>query len=239
MALTRLVGLLLALLAGTACTTHELSPVETNPAGFAAWTGALPAYRYNAGDRIAVHYLLTPEMDEEVNIAPDGTVGLKAAGQVEIQGLTATEIEGKLAVAARKILRNPIVTVSLVEAKSAKVYVGGAVVRPGPYLMGGQLGVLEAVLLAGGFNSEGRVDEVIIIRRNPENRPMLRTVDVQNFLETADPTADVPVVAGDIIFVPRSKIAEVNLWIERFIDGVLPFERSFQYTINLQQTPNL
>lgn len=239
MAVMRRLALLLALFAAAACTTQELRPVESSPEGFAPWTGTLPAYRFSAGDRIAVHFLLTPEMDEEVNIAPDGAVGLKSTGQLELEGLTAVEVERKIAIAARKILLDPKVTVALVEAKSAKIYVGGSVVRPGPYLMGGQLGVLESVLLAGGFNSESRVDEVILIRRNAENRPMLRTIDVQNFLETANPAGDVPVAAGDIIFVPRSQIAEVNLWIERFIDGVLPFERSFQYTINLQQTPNL
>ena len=46
---------------------------------------------------------------------------------------------------------------------------------------------------------------------------------------------DVPIYPGDILFVPRTTIAEINLWIELFIERVLPFERSFQYSLNRNQ----
>ena len=46
----------------------------------------------------------------------------------------------------------------------------------------------------------------------------------------------VPLMTGDIIYVPRSSIAEVNLWIDQFINKVVPFQRSFSYTLGSYTT---
>jgi protein involved in polysaccharide export with SLBB domain len=88
------------------------------------------------------------------------------------------------------------------------------------------------VELAGGFAPDARMDEVVLIRRNPANRPMLRTVNLRGFLEGGDNTGDVPLVPGDIVYEPRNKISEVDLWIDQFINRFVPFSKSFNYTIN-------
>jgi protein involved in polysaccharide export with SLBB domain len=223
---------LFALLLLAGCTTANLSPVETDPAGFAPWSEVTPAYRVTAGDKLRVQYLLTPEMNETALVAPDGSIGLRAAGRVPVEGQTMDELEPRIASAARRVLTNPIVTIALDEAAGSVVFVGGAVARAGSYPLAGRRGVLEQVLLAGGFEREARVNQVILIRRNPQNRPMLRTLDLQRQLNTASLPADVPLMPGDIVFVPRSRIAEVNLWVEQFITRLVPFNPSFNYTVN-------
>jgi polysaccharide biosynthesis/export protein PslD len=155
----RLPAALLLLVLG-ACTTQSLDPVPSNPEGFAAWSDASPAYRFAAGDKLRVQFLLTPEMNESVLVAPDGQVGLRAAGQVRAAGLSAPELERGVAQAALRILREPIVTVSLEEAAGSAVLVGGAVNRPGAVPMAGPRGVMEAVLLAGGLATDARMSEI-------------------------------------------------------------------------------
>ncbi|PZW40427.1 protein involved in polysaccharide export with SLBB domain [Humitalea rosea] len=221
---------ILLLLAG--CTTANLRPVETDPAGFAPWAEVSPAYRVSAGDKLRVQFLLTPEMGETSLVAPDGAIGLRAAGRVMAGGKTTDELEAAIALASRRTLTEPIVTVSLEEAGGSMVFVGGAVKRGGAYPLSGRRGVIEQVLLAGGFEPEARVSQVILIRRNPQNQPMLRTLDLQQQLNTGGLPSDVPLFPGDIIFVPRSRIAEVNLWVDQFITRAVPFNPSFSYTIN-------
>jgi hypothetical protein len=34
----------------------------------------------------------------------------------------------------------------------------------------------------------------------------------------------------DIIFVPRTKIAEVDMWIDNYINKTVPFSRGFNYS---------
>ena len=40
------------------------------------------------------------------------------------------------------------------------------------------------------------------------------------------------VLPGDLVFVPRSKIAEVDLFVQQYIEGVLPFSRGVSYNLN-------
>ena len=233
--MVRWFGVLL-LLAGCAgrsdylSTTGSLNPVESNPQGFAAWSDAPPRYRFGPGDKIKVQFLLTPEMGEETAVAPDGTIGLRAAGHLPAAGQTAEELEGAIATASRAVLTHPIVTVSLDDPAASAVYVGGQVRRPGAYPIAGRRGALESILLAGGFENEARVDEVVLIRRSPTDRPMLRTLNLKDFLQTG--AGEVPLFPGDIVFVPRNRISEVDLWVDQFLNKLIPFSKSFSYTIN-------
>ena len=226
---------LCALLAGCT-TTQSTRPVERNPQGFAAWTDQPPAYLLGPGDRVKVQFLLTPELGEETTVEPDGTIALRSAGHVKAEGLTAAQLEQSIAAASKRLLLSPIVTVSVSDPAAALIYVGGSVRRPGAYPVTGRRGIVEAIALANGLEPEAREDEVVLIRRNPDNRPMLRTVDVQAFVSTAVAPGDVPLYAGDIVFVPRNRISEVDLWVDQFINKLIPFSRSFGYSIN-RNTP--
>ncbi len=225
---------LFALLIGMgACgTTQSISPQADRPTGFASWTDSPPVYRFEPGDKLKVEFLLTPEMGEDAIVAPDGTIGLRAAGHVRAAGLTAKELEAAITQNARRLLTDPIVTVSLNDPAAALVFVGGSVSKPGAYPVPGRRGALESILLAGGFGTEARMDEVVLIRRNPEDRPMLRTLNLQKFVSTAGDSGDVPLYPGDIVFVPRNRISEIDLWIDQYINRFLPFSRSFGYAIN-------
>lgn len=220
-------------------TTQSIRVEERMPEGFAAWTDAPAPYRFGPGDRVKIQFLLTPEVNETALVAPDGTVSLRVAGRVEVAGRTTAELERAVADAARRTLTNPIVTAGLDEAGSSVAYVGGSVRRAGAYPLTGRRGVAEVVALAGGLEEAARMDQVVLIRRSPDNRPMLRTVNLQAFISGNDPGGDVPLVAGDIVYVPRSRIAEVGLWVDQAINRIIPFSRSFSYAINKNTPGNL
>ncbi len=222
---------ILAILLVAACTRQTVDPKPQNAQNFAAWTDEAPAYRFAPGDKMQVSYQLTPEMDEPVLVGPDGTISLKTAHHVKAEGLTVPELETAIQIAAAAVLIKPTVTVALTDSASASYYVGGAVMKPGAFPAKGRIGLLEAVTMAGGFDREARYDQVILVRRSKDNRPMLRTVDVQAFLgKGAGSGGDVPMMAGDMVFVPRSEIGDADLWVEEFITKFVPFDRSFSYS---------
>lgn len=214
------------------CNSAAISPTPHRAIEFQPWSETLPDYRFAPGDRVRVQFLRTPEMNDVSLVAPDGNIGLRAAGRLPAAGRTAAELERVVTEGARRVLIDPVVTVSLEEAGGAQVVVGGAVRLPGAYPLVGRRGTLEMVLVAGGFDPEARMDEVVLIRRGPGDRPMLRTVDARGFIEGRETTGDVPLLPGDIVFVPRSRVAEANLWVEQYVTRMLPFNRSFNYTIN-------
>jgi protein involved in polysaccharide export with SLBB domain len=217
-------------------TTQSVQPVERSPQGFASWSDAIPPYEYGSGDKIKVQFLLTPEMSEDTVVAPDGTISLRASGLVHAAGLTTVQLEDAIAAAAAKNLVKPVVTVALAENLGMPIFVGGAVNKPGLYQLAGRHGSFEAVQLAGGFGTEARMTEVVLVRRDAENRPMLRTVNLRGFVDGSADHPDVPLAPGDIVFVPRNRISEVDLWIDQFINRFVPFSKSFAYTVNRNGT---
>ncbi|MES2862033.1 MAG: polysaccharide biosynthesis/export family protein [Pseudomonadota bacterium] len=228
-------AILASALALSACgTTQSITPVEREPQGFAPWSDAAPAYRLGVGDRLKIDYLLTPEMSQEAVVEPDGFVSLRAAGRLPAQTLTPSQLETAVAQASAARLRQPIVSLSVVEARAARIVVGGAVHRPGVYPLSARASVLEAVMLAGGFSPESRMDQVVVIRQRPGQPAMLRTLDLRRFAATGDPAATITLASEDMIFVPRSRIAEVNLWVDQYVNRLLPFSRSVSYTNTLE-----
>lgn len=229
-----LAGMIAVALLLAGCTGHEIAIKEevNQPEMFSTWVDTKPVYRIGPGDVMQVRYLMTPEMDEEVTVAPDGMIGLRTTGQIEVGGLTPKELEQKLTAAARRYLSDPVLTVQVSKYSSSRVYVGGSVVSPGPYSIFGPLSPLEAVINAGGFRDEARPNEIVLIRRDAKGKPMLRTINVQNFIQNLDPADDVKLVAGDIVFVPRSIAGEIGLWMEQYIDNIFPWDPDFQYVMN-------
>jgi polysaccharide biosynthesis/export protein PslD len=210
-------------------TTQSLRLRENSAAAFAPWTDVAPVYRLGAGDRVRADFPLVPELSEEATVAPDGDLTLRAAGRLPAQGLTLPELEQAVERAAERRLRRPMVTLSLIQAPSARIVVGGAVARPGVYPLPASPTVLETVMLAGGFSPESRMDQVAVLRPGP-NGTMLRTVDLRRFAARGDPAENIALSSGDIVFVPRSRIAELNLWVDQNINRLLPFSRSVSLT---------
>ena len=222
-----------------ACTTQSIAPQPTGLEGFASWTDTTPAYQFAPGDKVRVRYLMTPEMDEDAVVAPDGVLALRAAGRVHAAGLTPEQLDGVVATASRRILSHPVVTTSDEDPQTASVYVGGSVKKGGVYPITGRRGTLEAVLMAGGFDNEARMDEVVLIRRNPQNRPMLRTVNLQSYVDHGTVVGDVPLYPGDVVFVPRNRISEFGLWVDSVLNKAIPFNKAFSYTINRNSPASL
>jgi protein involved in polysaccharide export with SLBB domain len=217
-------------------TGQELRFTEINADRFKPWTNAMPVYRLGPGDKVKIKYFITREMDEELTVSPDGTMAPRAVGQMRVEGMTLAGAQEAVSRASRKELAPQKVVISLEEAAAARVYVGGMVANQGAFkLPDTGTGVLQGILLAGGFTEEARAGQVALIRRGPNNEPMLRLINVRDLIQTGFPD-DVPLMSGDIIYVPRSSIAEVNLWIDQFINKVVPFQRTFSYTIGSYST---
>ena len=242
--LSRLLPLLALLYA---CTTGQALRPESgdNPAAdpairarFEAWSDATPIYHIGEGDKLRIQFPLTPEMDDDdVVVRPDGMITLRTGDEVKVADLAPAEACAAVARSTGVHLRDPKVVVSVQDPISARIYVGGEVRTPGVQHMTGPATVIGALQLASGAIETARLDEVILIRRAPDGRAMLRLVDVRGLLEGKD-VADPRVFAGDILYVPRSRIAELDLWIDQFINRVVPFQRSFSYSVGSSTTPS-
>lgn len=229
-------GLALALgfgLALAACGTVGPPDEAKHPPGqFAPWQEAVEEYRLRPGDEIDVKLQYNPELSDRVVIAPDGRINMALAGMVVAEGRTPTQLAQELERRFSVELRRPEVTVIPRSFASQRVFVGGEVGAPGVVNLAGRIGVAEAVMTAGGFRTTAAFDNVVVVRRSPEGKPMLRNVNVAQLMNDGDTKQDVPVKAGDMIFVPRKGIANVNLWVDQYIKQVLPWTMSAGFSAN-------
>jgi protein involved in polysaccharide export with SLBB domain len=225
------VGLALAL---AGCTANTLLPPEQPNAVFAPWTAEPAIYQVGIADDLEIKFGFNAEFNDRVIVGPDGRFTMTLIGSVQAAGRTVDDITAELEQRFSRDLRRPRVQVLIRGYGSQRIFVGGEVSNPGSYAMPRPVGILEGILMANGFRDTARTSEVVLIRRRSDNKPMLRTVDLTNFV--AGTEDDIPLTGADIIFVPKSTIAEVDLFVEQFITRVVPFERNFNYTLGSQAT---
>ena len=232
-------GLSLAVLAlavsvsGCASSGRDSTPPETwGQPQFAAWQETDAQYRFYPGDQIEVTVHSAPELSRTVLIGPDGRVALPLVANVMVAGQTDYEIANTVADAyARNVLVDPIVEVRRGELGPQNIIVGGEVNSPGLVEVSGPVGTLEAVMMAGGFRDTAARGDVVVLRRIPGGDLMMRTVNLRDALRGRDGADAVQIRRHDIIFVPRSTIAEVNVFVEQYVTGIIPLDQAMSYAI--------
>ncbi len=198
--------------------------------GYADWSEAEPAYRFYPGDEIEVSVPSATELNKSAVIQPDGRVALPLVGPVMAADRTIEELETSLTQAYGRQLLRPQVQVSVKSTAPLKVFVGGEVGNPGVYDMTGDGDALRAVIQAGGFKSSSKRSQVIIIRRGPDGRAMMRTANLLQGLTDPRGVDLVPLRRFDIVYVPRSGASEAGLFMQQYLRDLLPI--SFSYAIN-------
>ncbi|HWF76115.1 MAG TPA: polysaccharide biosynthesis/export family protein [Caulobacteraceae bacterium] len=190
---------------------------------YASWSDDDPSYRLYPGDELDVVVPSAPELNKTVTVQPDGRVMVPLLEPQMAAGKTAAELEQSLSAAYSSQLLRPGVQV-VVKAQPLKVFVGGEVGKPGVYDMPGDIDALRAIVQAGGFASGAKRSQVVIIRRGHDGRPMLRTV---NFDHPDHSGTDlVPLRRFDVIYVPRTGLAEVGEFMTQ-LRNALPLQFSY------------
>jgi len=223
----------LAILFTAGCAGRARTPESEGfePSRFQDWNSDAPAYRLYPGDTVAVTVHTADELSGPRDVGPDGRVSLPLAGAVMVAGLTAPEAARTMAERYASVLRDPIVEVRPQSFGSQRILVGGEVTDPGLYDMpSARIGVLEAIMLAGGPTARARRRRIVVLRRAEDGGVMAREVDLAAALDGG--RADlIPLQRHDIVFAPRSGIAEVNDFVEQYVRNILPIDAAFSYAL--------
>lgn len=204
--------------------------VAASTATFATWTSEDYRYRIGPGDELALRFVVNPDLNTTVVVGPDGRGVFPLISAQDVAGLTAEEANLLLSRAYASVLRTPQVETLVAGYGASQIYVGGEVRDPGVKTIKGRLTVAQAVMSAGGFQETAKTGRVVVIRQRPgDPRLLMRTIDVRDNLNGRGGDA-FAVLPGDLVFVPRSAISEVNRFVNQYVTGVLPF--NFSYTIN-------
>jgi protein involved in polysaccharide export with SLBB domain len=181
----------------------------------------LDAYYIQSGDILDLKFFYNPELNETVMVRPDGRISLQLVSEVVAAGVTPEQLRKTLMERYSKEINRPDIAVIVRSFSMQRVYVDGEVVRPGMLPLTGPVTVHQAIAAAGGFRETARLSDVIIIRQ-VQGKAVPLKVDMEQVLKNEDPAQDVLLAPSDIVYVPRSAIAEVNKFVDLYIRRNLP-----------------
>jgi len=220
------IGFLICLyLAGCAPVVKNPTPI-TSPGIQTTYPHTDQEYKLQVGDQLDIKFFYNHELNEQVIVRPDGRISLQLAHEVMVAGLTPSELTQLLTQKYAPELRKPEITVIVRSLGAYKIYVDGEVTKPGMFPLIGFTTVLQAISQAGGMKDTARTSEVVIIRRGEFNKPLAFQVDLRKVIDSTDISQDIVLRPFDIVYVPKSPIANVNKWVDLYVRKNLPISIS-------------
>ena len=200
-------------------------------------------YLLGPGDILLFKIFDSPELDSEIKIINDGTIEIPFVGSVYISGKTMSEARILLKDKLSEVLIQPELQLQLISQRQAKISVIGEVSRPGIYslsmnyiekkskndtsltntddgLTNNYPTVINALQEAGGINSYGNLENIVLIRKykNEDISYKKANLNFIKLLQEGDQSQNPYIFDGDIIKVNRvdsiskrySNIAKAN-----------------------------
>jgi polysaccharide export outer membrane protein len=182
--------------AQSAVQTASATPIRQAPS-------ATSDYVLGPGDKLRLTVYGETDLSGEFTIDGSGYARLPLIGQTRAAGYTARQLEQVIAGnLARGYMKSPRVSVDI--STYRPFYVIGAVNRPGQYPFVEHMNAMNAIALAGGFNTSA-VESVIFVRREGSTKEEELPVDQTTLI-----------YPGDVVKVHTTFFADVTNWLSPF-----------------------
>lgn len=194
------------------------STQQTSVIGPANPEQAAREYKIGPQDLLDVSVFGVEQLSRTVRVNSRGLVSLPLIGTVEAQGLTAEQLEQRIATRLSKdLLQNPSVTIFIKEYASQRVTLDGALEKPGIYALSTETSLLQAVAMAGGLSRLADSSDIRVFRRLNDGKMVMGNFDLDKIRtgEARDPVLE----GNDVVVVGRSS-ARVFLSDSVFRDAV-------------------
>jgi polysaccharide export outer membrane protein len=212
-----MIGWLGALALLSACTDVPNLPPGPNAA-------LVPqTYLVQPGDTLDVRFVKNPELNEQPTVAPDGRISMIYAPNLEVADKSTEAVRQELTDAYGKQLKEPGVSVAIKGAVTWKVYVAGEVKTPGEIDGTGPVPSLtQAIAHAGGMLDTGNPEKIVLVRRTDDNQKKAYLMNYDAAARGEKPSDDVQLANYDVLFVPKTGVADVYTAYNQYFKQFLP-----------------
>ena len=202
------------------------------------------------GDYLDFRFVYNPELNIGVRVRSDGKICLPLLGDVQAAGLSPATLRDRLKTAYAQHIRNPdvallvgettakkvfaaeeYITVALAKHADQLIFVGGEVNMPKVVRFEGQISTLQAIMQAGGVKDTGDLSQVVVVRAGRFETGVWIKTDLSQPLQGRSIRNDVVLHNGDVVVVPMSGIAKVDLFVKQYIRDLLPIQSNFSVTV--------
>jgi len=236
-------------------------------------------YHIDVGDELEVSFLNHKELDGLFIVRPDGKISLPLIGEIVAEGKPPLILEKELTARYSVNLNTPRLVVIIRKYTSnyyyingkrhiqpfrdldgavvimrkttpMQIFVGGEVISPTFFDYTGPITAIQAIIKAGGVKKSGETERVVILRREPNQKPKLIIRDL-----TTDWVSSNEAVGGggmlktflgdfqlhpyDVVIIPKTKVAHVKDYLDQYLYDLIPALRnsslSFVYELKAQE----
>jgi len=195
-------------------------------------TQSLPIndYRIGAKDLIEIKVFELPELNQTVRVAEDGSISMSLLGKIEVAGLTAQELEKRLASLLGEKFTKGDAHVTVFIREFQKVAVIGAVGRPGMYELVGPTSLLMIIAQAGGLTAQAMSD-LYIYRQGEDGKQTRIAIRLEDLIMKGNQDLNILLQPKDVIAVPLDLTQNVFVYGEVRNPGAIPFLTSKKITL--------
>ncbi len=156
-------------------------------------------YVIGAADVLYVSVLGNKEMDTVATVNPGGKISFPLIGDVQAAGLTVEELVDRLSLALGKKIKSPVVSVSLREINSYRIYILGSVAKAGVHYSKSEITLLQALAIAGGVAPSADMALAYVARGSKR-----LNVNFKKLLMEGELSQNIMLKPEDVVVVPAN-----------------------------------
>ena len=145
-----------------------------------------PDYTIGVDDVLTVNVFGDQTLSGDVVVRPDGKITLPFGEDILALGLRTDELKKKV---LQEISKNynepPPITIQVKQINSRRVYITGAVGKPGPYPVTGSMTLIQLIAMAGGLLEYADAKNIVIISatlKDKNGQPLTLTANYKDAL---------------------------------------------------------
>jgi len=150
-------------------------------------------------DVLNIAVLGEQSLSGKVTVSEDGSIALPLVGEVKVEGQSAPAIARLLVERLKEYVKDPQVSVEIVQRAPFKIIFTGAVKSPGLYAIPCDARLAEGLAACGGLAPEADLRRVTLSRSGQTPQ----VVDFRRFLNEGDATQNPVLASGDHIVVAQ------------------------------------
>jgi polysaccharide export outer membrane protein len=126
---------------------------------------AQETYQLGPEDAIEISVWKEPDLTKQLVVRPDGKITYPLVGEIQAAGLTVKELQEEISKRLAKFVTDANVTVILLKTQYYKIFVTGKVNKPGDFVVGRPIDVMQAISMAGGLTPFASPKSIVVLRR--------------------------------------------------------------------------
>jgi polysaccharide export outer membrane protein len=161
------------------------------------------------GDRLHVQVDNQAELDQNVVVASDGTIGLPLVGIIHVAGATPSDAAAAIASALQRYIRTPHVTIDVSASGHINVMVLGDVANSGEYQLRPGATLTDAIAAAGGMDPA--INGAYPVARIALADGTTYNISLEKLLRGGDPDRNVTLGDRAAIYVPGPTTFDITV----------------------------